>query len=151
MRFSLSTHRKRSIHMHVMACEIQAYQPLEDHAICRLRGRQEYQQTGRRATVGDHVQHRTKAGRLLKLARCKAIQSIEEAGDGVEEAASARVERHEVKAAYCEDDAEVANEVGCEEEDVFVCLLGCGILLLLSCYLWASGSSILDRPAVRLC
>lgn len=105
---ALSAHDQGSVHVHVVAGEVQADQTLEDHRVCGLCSGQEDQQTSGSAAIGDHVQDCAETGGLLELARGHTIQSIEKAADGVKEAASARVERHEVEGAESEDDAEVA-------------------------------------------
>lgn len=96
MALTLAAHNQSRIHVHVVAGKVQANQALEDHRVGGLRSGEEDQQTGGSAAVSDHVQHGTKASGLLEFARSHAVQSIEEAADGVEEAASARVEGHEV-------------------------------------------------------
>jgi len=96
---ALTSHYQSRIHVHVVASEVQADQTLEDHGVGGLRGGEEDQQARSRAAVSDHVQHSTESSGLLELARCHAIQGIEEAADGVEEAAAPRVEGHEVEGA----------------------------------------------------
>lgn len=99
MALALAAHDQSRIHVHVVAGEVQADQALEDHGVGGLRSGEEDQQASSRAAVSDHVQHSTKASGLLELARGHAIQRIEKAADGVEEAAAARVEGHEVEGA----------------------------------------------------
>lgn len=99
MALALATHDQSRIHVHVVAGKVQADQALEDHRVGGLRSGQEDQQASGRAAVSDHVQHSTKTSGLLELARGHAIQRIEETADGVEEAAAARVEGHEVEGA----------------------------------------------------
>lgn len=94
--------------MHVVACEVQRDQKLEDHAPSRLRGGEENEQTCRGAAVGDHVQDCAEAGRLLVDPRGMAIEGVEQAGDGVEDGAAARVEGHIVEGYQGEEDARVA-------------------------------------------
>jgi hypothetical protein len=96
---ALSAHDQSSVHVHVVASKVQADQTLEDHRVCGLRSGEEDQQASSRAAIGDHIQNGTEPRRLLELARSHAIQSIEEATDGVKETAAARVEGHEVKGA----------------------------------------------------
>ena len=91
-----------------MARKVQTDQALEYHAICRLRTGQEDEEAGCRAAICDHIEHSAKPGGLLELARGPAVQSIEEGGDGVKEAASARVYGHEVEGCGGEDDSCVA-------------------------------------------
>ena len=99
MALALAAHNQCRIHLHVVASEIQADQTLEDHGVGGLRGGEEDQQASGRAAISDHVQHSTKASGLLELARGHAVQRIEKTADGVEEAAAARVEGHEVERA----------------------------------------------------
>jgi hypothetical protein len=94
---ALATHDQRRIHVHVVACEIQADQDLEDHREGGFRGGEEDQQAGGSAAIGDHVQDGAETGGLLELARGHAIEGVEQAANGVEEAATARVQRHEVE------------------------------------------------------
>lgn len=101
MALALATHDQGRIHVHIVAGKVQADQTLENHGVGGLRSGQEDQQASGRAAVGDHVQDGTKASGLLELACGHAIQSIEKAANGVEEAAAARVEGHEVEGAEC--------------------------------------------------
>ena len=96
---ALAAHDQSRIHVHVVAGKVQADQTLEDHGVGGLCSGEEDQQASGRAAVSDHVQHGTKASGLLELARSHAIESIEKTADGVEEAAAARVEGHEVEGA----------------------------------------------------
>jgi len=96
---ALATHDQGRIHVHVVASKVQADETLKDHRVGGLRSGEEDQQASGRAAVSDHVQHGTKASGLLELARSHTIKRIEEAADGVEEAAAARVEGHEVEGA----------------------------------------------------
>ena len=103
----LPSHAECGVHVHVMAGKVQADQTLEDHTVSWFGRREEDKETGGRAAVRHHVKHGAKTSRLPELARCDPVQRIEEAGDGVEEAAAPGVERHEVEGAEGEDDAEV--------------------------------------------
>jgi hypothetical protein len=94
---ALAAHDQGSVHVHVVACEVQADQDLEDHREGGFRGGEEDQQAGGCAAIGDHVQDCAEAGGLLEFARSHAIEGIEQAADGVQEAATARVQRHEVE------------------------------------------------------
>lgn len=97
MALALAAHGQRGVHVHVVACKVQADQQLEDHRECGFRSGEEDQQAGGSAAIGDHVQNGSETGGLLELARRHAIKSVEQAADGVEEAAAARVQRHEVE------------------------------------------------------
>ena len=108
MALALPAHIQRSIHMHVMARKVQTNQPLEQPAVGRFGGGEEDEQAGGGAAVGDHVEDGAEARRLLELARRPAVGRVEQAGDGVEEAAAARVQGHEVEGGEGEDDAGVA-------------------------------------------
>jgi tRNA G26 N,N-dimethylase Trm1 len=96
---ALAAHHQRRVHVHVMAGEIQTDQALENHRVRGLRSGKEDQQASGRAAISDHVEDGAEASGLLELARGHAVQRIEEAADGVEEAAAARVEGHEVEGA----------------------------------------------------
>lgn len=110
MALALSAHDQSGVHVHVVAGKVQADQALEDHRVGGFGGREEDEQARGGAAVGDHVQDGAETGRLLEFARGKAIESVEKAADGVEEAAAARVKGHEVQGAEGQDDAEVALE-----------------------------------------
>lgn len=97
MALTLAAHDQGGVHVHVVTCKVQADQELEDHREGGFRSGEEDQQAGGSAAIGDHVQNGAEAGGLLELARCHAIEGIEQAADGVQEAAAARVKRHEVE------------------------------------------------------
>lgn len=99
MALALAAHDQRGVHVHVMAGKVQANQALEDHRVRRLRSREKDEQTSSSAAISDHIEDSAEARGLLELARSHAIQRIEQAADGVEEAAAARVEGHEVEGA----------------------------------------------------
>lgn len=86
-----TAHAQRGVHVHVVAGKIQTDQALEDDGPARESGGQEDQQAGRCAPIRHHVQHGTKLCRLVELARGHTIQSIEEAGNAVEQRACAWV------------------------------------------------------------
>jgi len=96
---ALAAHDQRGVHVHVVASKVQADQTLEDHRVRRLRSRKEDEQASSSAAISDHVENGAEARGLLELARGHAVQRIEQAADGVEEAAAARVEGHEVEGA----------------------------------------------------
>lgn len=96
---ALAAHDQGRVHVHVVAGEVQADQALEDHRVCGFGGGEEDEQAGSGAAVCNHVQDRAETGRLVEFARSKAVKRIEEAADRVEEAAAARVKRHEVQRA----------------------------------------------------
>jgi len=100
-----ATHAQRRVHVHIVARKIERDEPLEHDAPSWESLRQKDEQTGRRASVCDHVQHRTKLGALLKSTRCVAVKRIEKAGDAVEDRACAWVEGHVVKGCHGENDA----------------------------------------------
>jgi len=52
---ALAAHDQRGVHVHVVACKVQADQELEDHGEGGFRGGEEDQQAGGSAAVGDHV------------------------------------------------------------------------------------------------
>ena len=115
MALPLPAHAERRIHVHIMAREIQADQSLENHAIRRFRSGQEHQQTRRRAAVGHHIQHSAESRALPELPRREAVERIEQARDGVEEAASPWMQGHEVKGCDGKYDSSIAwgKEGGC--------------------------------------
>lgn len=77
MALTLASHRKRGIHVHVVAGEVQADQALEDDGVSWLSRRQEDEQTSGRATIRHHVQHGTEARALLEFPRGHPIQSVQ--------------------------------------------------------------------------
>lgn len=66
-------HAQCCVHMHVMACKVQTDEALEDETPSWESRGEEYKQAGSCAAIGDHVQYGTKAGRFLKMSRCRAI------------------------------------------------------------------------------
>jgi len=56
-----------------MACKVQTDEALEDETPSWESRGEEYKQAGSCAAIGDHVQYGTKAGRFLKMSRCRAI------------------------------------------------------------------------------
>jgi hypothetical protein len=103
-----AAHAQRRVHVHIVARQIKRDEPLEHDAPSRESLRQEDEQAGRRASICDHVQHRTELGALFVSTRCVAVKRIEEAGDAVEDRACAWVEGHVVQRCYGENDARVA-------------------------------------------
>lgn len=99
------THAQRSVHVHVVARQIQTDQDLEDDAVPRESAGQENHETGCCAAVRHHVEHSAKLGALLEIAGSEAIKGIEEAGYAVEQGTGARVERHVVERAESKNDA----------------------------------------------
>lgn len=97
MTLPLPTHRKGRIHMHIMTRKVQTDEALEHHTIGRLGRRQKDQQARGCAAIGDHVKDCSEAGGLPEFSRGPAIEGVEEAGDGVQEATAAWVEGHEVE------------------------------------------------------
>ncbi len=87
-----------------MARQIQTDQALEEQGPPRPRGTEEYQQTGRRATIGDHVQDGAEPGGLLEVSGCQAVQGVEETRDTIQERTSSRMEGHVVQGRDGEDD-----------------------------------------------
>lgn len=94
--------------MHIMARQIQADQALEDDRPAREGAAQEDQEAGRRAAVGDHVEHGPEGRGLAEVARGEAVDGVEDAAEGVEQGAGARVQGHVVEGEAGEEDARVA-------------------------------------------
>lgn len=105
MALGAATHCQSRVHVEVVAGKVQADKTLKDNAPSWECACQKYQQTRRRTTIGDHVQHGPKSRRLFKLPRCRAVQSVEEAGNAVKEGACTRVKRHVVEGSYGENNA----------------------------------------------
>ena len=55
MALALAAHDQRGVHVHVVACKVQADQELEDHGEGGFCGGEEDKQAGGSAAVGDHV------------------------------------------------------------------------------------------------
>ena len=92
-----ATHCQRRVHVHVVTGQIEADQPLEDDRPARERRRQEDQQARCCAPICHHVEYGAELGRLVEAAGGVAVEGVEDAGYGVEEAAGSRVERHVVE------------------------------------------------------
>ena len=73
---STAAHAESRIHVHIVACQVQADEPLEYYAEPRPRARQENEQARGRAPIRDHVQHCAKLCTLLEVACCDSIESI---------------------------------------------------------------------------
>lgn len=108
MTLSTAPHTQRSIHMHIMARQIQTNQALKHQTPARESGRQEHEQTGSGAAIGDHIEDGAKFRGLTEVARGEAIEGVEQTRDGVEEGAGARVQGHVVEGEEGEKDAGVA-------------------------------------------
>jgi hypothetical protein len=103
-----ASHAERSIHVDVMAGQIQGDQTLEENRPAGPGGREENEETGGRAAICHHVQDRAEPGGLLKVPRGISVQGVEEAGDAVQGGAGTGVQRHVVEGGKCEEDARVA-------------------------------------------
>ena len=64
------------IHVHVMACQIQRDEELEDDAVCWLRSGQEDEQAGCGASIRHHVQHGAESRALLVFPRSDSIGGV---------------------------------------------------------------------------
>lgn len=100
-----AAHAQGSVHVHVVAGQVQRDQTLEDDAPAREGLRQENQQTRRGAAVGHHVQHGAELGALLIGAGCVAIERVEQTRYAVQGGACARVEGHVVERDEGKEDA----------------------------------------------
>ncbi len=104
----LRPHRQGRIHVDIVTGQVQADQALKDDAPPRPRRREEHQQTRRRAAIGDHVENGAEGGGLVVAAGGYAVESVEEAGNRVQEGTGSGVERHVVERGDGEDDPRVA-------------------------------------------
>lgn len=95
-----TSHAQGRVHVHVVTGHVQSDQALEDNGPSWPGGAQEDQQTRGRAPIRHHVQHRTKCGRLVIVARRISIQSIQQARHAVKEGARPRVQRHIVEGGH---------------------------------------------------
>ena len=83
-----------------------------------LVGQEPYKQTSCCAAIRHHIEHRTKAGRLIQVASGIAIERIEQATDAVQQATCAWMEVHVVETGDSENDAAISNDIGPEEKDI---------------------------------
>lgn len=109
-----ASHGEGSVHVNVVAGEVEGEQHLEDNGPSGECARQENQQTRSRASVRNHVENGAKARRLLESASSVSIESVKEARHAVQQRAGSRVEGHVVEGGDGEDNARVA----CEETTV---------------------------------
>lgn len=110
-----------------MTRKVERDQKLEQQRPLGVRRAEKREQTRRRASIGDHVEHGAEFARLAERARGLPVDGVEQARDGVEDHACFGVVGHEEEGARGEDDASVPDEVGHEEEDVFVLAVGRGM------------------------
>lgn len=89
-----ASNNQSSIHVHVVAGEVERNQALEDNGPSREGRRQENQQARGGAAVRDHVQDGAEASRLVKGSGSISVESVEQARDAVEQGARARVQGH---------------------------------------------------------
>ncbi|KAI3492703.1 hypothetical protein L1887_42621 [Cichorium endivia] len=115
---------ERAVHVDVVRAEVERDEALEDDGAAWVGGGEEAEQTGGGAAVGDHVEHGTKLGRLSERPRSHAVKGVEQARDAVEERADLGVALHKVEREGGEDDTGVSYQIGDEEEDVLVRLVG---------------------------
>lgn len=108
MALVLPSHAEGSIHVDVVAGEVEGDEPLEEDGPARPGGREENEEAGGRAAVRHHVQNSAELGRLFKIPRGISVQCVEEAGDAVERRAGARMKGHIVEGCKCKQDARVA-------------------------------------------
>lgn len=91
-----ATDHEGSIHVHVVAGEVNGNQTLEENSPSRESGRQEDEEAGGGAAISDHVKHGTKASRLFENSGSIAIDCIEQTGDAIQEGTCSRVDGHVV-------------------------------------------------------
>ena len=108
MALRAAAHAQGSVHVHVVAGQVQRDQPLEDDAPAREGLREEDQQTRRGAAIGDHVEHGAELGTLLIGAGRDAIEGVEQTRYAVKGGACARVEGHVVERDEGKEDADIA-------------------------------------------
>lgn len=76
MALRAAAHAQGRVHVHVVAGQVQGDQALEDDAPPGEGLREEHEQTGCGAAVGDHVQHGAELGALLVGAGCVAVEGV---------------------------------------------------------------------------
>lgn len=94
MALAGTSHAQSGVHVHVVAGHIQTDESLEHDGPAGPGGAQEDQETGGGASVGDHVQHSAKGGRLVEVASGITVQPVQQTRHGIEERASSRMEGH---------------------------------------------------------
>lgn len=91
-----AANHKRSIHVHVVAGEIESNQALEKNGPSREGRGQEDEEARRGAAIRHHVENGAETRRLFKNSGGVAINGIEEARDAVQDGAGSRVDGHVV-------------------------------------------------------
>jgi len=94
---SASAHGEGGVHVHVVGCEVERDEELEDHAPARHGCREEDEQAGGGAAIRHHVQDGSKLGGLVEATGGIAIESVEEAGYAVQQSACTWVEGHVIQ------------------------------------------------------
>jgi hypothetical protein len=77
MALPTPAHTQRSIHVHIMARQIQANQALENDTPSREGARKEDKQASRRAAIRHHIEDSAEFGRLLEVTGSEAVERVE--------------------------------------------------------------------------
>lgn len=96
------------VHVHVVARKVEGDEALEENGPSRKGRGQEDEQARGGAAIRHHVEDGAEARRLLEEAGSVAVESVEQAGDTVEDGAGSGVQRHVVERGNGEDDSEIA-------------------------------------------
>lgn len=103
-----ATDNQGSVHVHIVAGEVERNQALEHNRPSREGRGQKHQQARGGAAVRDHVQHGAEASRLVECSGSISVEGVEQARDAVEQGARARVQGHIVEGRNSKDDSAVA-------------------------------------------
>lgn len=92
-----TTHDQRGVHVDVVTGKVKRNQALENDGPSRKGGGQEHQKAGRCASIRHHVEDGAEARALLVVSCRIAVESVEEAGNAVQNRAGSRMEGHVVE------------------------------------------------------
>lgn len=110
--------------MDVVRAKVERDKALEDDGASWVGGGEEAKQACGRAAIGDHVEHRSELCRLTQCSGSHTIKGIEKTRDTVEEGADLGIALHKVERKSSQNNTSVTYQVGHEEEDIFVCVVG---------------------------
>lgn len=91
-----------------MACQIKAYQPLEDNGPSRECRSKEDEQASGGTPIGNHIEDCAELCGLVEVPRGYTIEGVKEARNAVEDGACPGVEGHVVEGCDGEEDAGIA-------------------------------------------
>lgn len=101
---ALSTHAQRGVHVHVMTCQVEGDESLEEDRPARPGGAQEHKETRGRAPIRDHVEDGAERRRLFEIPCRVSVECVQQARDAVEQGTCPRVQRHVIERGDREED-----------------------------------------------